>query len=138
MSMFVIWRVDQAYVCGPGIDGDIHDSEEWANDVRWATARETPDFTVLEYIDCDPPPALDYAALSDGERAAVDMLYHGELQQYEQRHMPCTKREIARLVKQGWIGEDKEWLDPRCYHGSAYHPAVYWIALGGIEAISSE
>lgn len=79
---------------------------------------------------------LDYAALSEGERAAVETLYYGEFSQYERGDLPCTARELQRLVKRGWIESSPERVDvPHYDRGATYHPAAYWLTGAGVDVL---
>lgn len=78
---------------------------------------------------------LDYASLSENERAAVEMLYYGELSSYERRDLFCSARELKRLVKRGWIEGSPERVDERRYDDVTCHPATYWITGEGCDAI---
>lgn len=78
---------------------------------------------------------LDYATLSAGERVAVEVLYYGELSQYERWMLPCSARELKRLVKRGWVDESAEQVSERRYDQAHHHPACYWITGAGCEAL---
>lgn len=54
---------------------------------------------------------LDYATLSENERATVETLYYGERQIYERCDLLCSARELKRLVRQGWIESTPEQVD---------------------------
>jgi hypothetical protein len=79
---------------------------------------------------------LDYAALSENERAAVETLYYGERQIYERCDLLCSARELKRLVRLGWIESTPEQVDvPHYDRGASYHPAAYWITGAGCDAM---
>lgn len=79
---------------------------------------------------------LDYATLSENERATVETLYYGERQIYERCDLLCSARELKRLVRQGWIESTPEQVDvPHYDHGATYHPAAYWITGAGCDAM---
>ncbi len=78
---------------------------------------------------------LDYAALSENERAAVETLYYGERQIYERCDLLCSARELKRLIKRGWVDESPERVDERRYDQVSYTPAFYWITGAGCDAM---
>lgn len=78
---------------------------------------------------------LDYAALTEGERAAVETLYYGEFSQYERGDLPCSAKELRRLVKQGWIAFAPERVETVRYDQARYHPACYWLTGAGVDAL---
>ncbi len=53
MTGFIIWRTDQPYLCGAGLDGDIYDTRDTAEDTRWVTGRDTDEHQVLNYVECE-------------------------------------------------------------------------------------
>lgn len=79
---------------------------------------------------------LDYAALSDGERAAVETLYYGDLSQYERIALLCSARELKRLIQLGWVESSPEHIESVRYDQNIYHPAYYWITGTGADAMA--
>lgn len=53
VSGFVIWDTDRPYICGAGLDGDIYDTRDTAEDCRWVTGRDTDKHQVLKYVECE-------------------------------------------------------------------------------------
>lgn len=79
---------------------------------------------------------LDYAALSENERATVETLYYTEFSVCDRAMLVCSARELKRLIRQGWIESTPEQVDaPHYDRGASYHPAAYWITGVGCEAV---
>lgn len=79
---------------------------------------------------------LDYAALSENERATVEMLYYIEFSVCDRPMLVCSARELKRLIRQGWIESTPEQVDaPHYDRGASCHPAAYWITGAGREAM---
>lgn len=79
---------------------------------------------------------LDYAALSEGERAAVETLYYGDFCQYERHALLCNARELKRLIRLNWIESSPEHVESARYDQNFYHPAYYWITGEGADAMA--
>ena len=78
---------------------------------------------------------LDYAALTEGERVTVETLYYGEFSQYERGDLPCSAKELKRLVKQGWMASSPERVETARYDQAHYRPACYWLTGAGVDAL---
>ena len=78
---------------------------------------------------------LNYATLSETERAAVETLYYGEFSIYTRADLPCSARDLKRLVRRGWVEESPERVERVRYDQQVYHAACYWITGAGCEAI---
>lgn len=78
---------------------------------------------------------LNYAALSEAERATVETLYYGEFSIYTRADLPCSARELKRLVRRGWVEDSAERVEQVRYDQAHHHPACYWITGAGCEAL---
>lgn len=78
---------------------------------------------------------LDYAALSETERATVETLYYTEFSVCDRAMLVCSARELKRLIRRGWVEEKAERVEGARYDQQTYHPACYWITGAGCEAM---
>lgn len=109
MNQFIIWYANQPYVCGAGLDGDIYDTEEWAQEMLWMTARDGAGCIVLPYIECaegqtppDPTPPGGYQAgfyqTDDGQ------VFHVNGRDMDQKTMDALQAMVkaaARMIDRG-------------------------------------